>query len=158
MQSACAVLYCHLWRVWLCHLSTLSLKQNDFRGEGILDIKCAFWFSLQLSTKTCLLLRSTERDVINVHSSSIKYPLFLSDFNESWIFSRDFRKILIYQISWKPVLWESRFSIWTDRHITKLTDASRNFGNAPKTSSSLIQRKHCVCIAHNNRTMGHNRP
>jgi len=52
----------------------------------------------------------------------VKYPLFLSDFNEIWIFSRDFRKILKYQISWKSVQQEPSCSIRMDKRKDGKTD------------------------------------
>jgi hypothetical protein len=67
----------------------------------------------------------------------VKYPLFLLDFNETWIFSPHFRKTLKYQISWKSVKWDltsfmrtgGRTDWRTD--MTKLTVAFRDFVNAP---------------------------
>ena len=59
----------------------------------------------------------------------VKYPLFPSDFNEIWIFSRDFRKIIKYQISWKSVQCERRCSLRRERQtdMTKVTVTFRNF-------------------------------
>jgi hypothetical protein len=50
----------------------------------------------------------------------VKYPLFLSDFNETWSFLTDFIKILKFQILWTSIQWELKS--WTipcgemDRH------------------------------------------
>ena len=66
------------------------------------------------------ILRTIQRDIIiNVHRSSCKVPLFLSYFNETSIFSTDFRKILKYQISLKFFQLEpscSHVGGRTDRH------------------------------------------
>jgi len=74
----------------------------------------------------------------NVHSSSCKVPFILADFNETWIFKRDFRKILIHQISWKFVRWEPSFfhtDLRTD--MTKIIAALRNFAIEPKNWESV---------------------
>jgi hypothetical protein len=77
-----------------------------------------------------LILRRTEQDNVNVHRSAVKYALFLSDFNENWIFSTEFRKIFKYQTPWKSVYWEPSCSMRTD--MAKPTVTFRNFANASK--------------------------
>ena len=81
MQSACAVLYWHLWPLRLHIFSKLSHKRQDFRKKKmLLRTKCVFLFSLHLLSVTFLVLRRNERDVIkNVHWSSCG----VSNFNET---------------------------------------------------------------------------
>jgi hypothetical protein len=86
----------------------------------------------------------------------VKYPVFLSDFNEIWILSTDFRKSLKYEVSSKSVQWEQSYSMRADGQtdITELIVAFRNFANAPKKDFYLkIQfvphSKHTVSITKN---------
>jgi hypothetical protein len=66
----------------------------------------------------------------------VKCLLLLLHFNETWIFSTDFRKILICQISWKSssgslvALWDRQTEEKTN--MTKLIVAFRNFANTRK--------------------------
>jgi len=45
----------------------------------------------------------------------VKYPLFLSNFNEIWFFSTHFRQILKTSDLMKFVQWDPRCSMRTDR-------------------------------------------
>jgi len=62
--------------------------------KEISNIKCVSTFSLQLWPETLIIL---EELVINAHRSSCKWPVNLSDFNASLIFSTDFLKDLKYK-------------------------------------------------------------
>ena len=48
---------------------------------------------------------------IGIH---VKFPLFLSDFKENWIFLTNFRKTLKYKTLWKSVQWELSCCMRTD--------------------------------------------
>jgi len=96
----------------------------------------------------------------------VKYQLFLSDFNETLIFSTVLRKTLKYNISRKSVQWEPSCSIRTDGRtdMTQLIVAFRGFANAPKQKwgapgrglelswsrklTSLYGLRHCSVLGH----------
>jgi hypothetical protein len=74
----------------------------------------------------------------------IKYPLFLSYFYETWIFSTDFRKnsnIKFYENSscGGRVVPYGKTEAWTD--MVKLRVAFRNFANAPKKEKSVKSKR-----------------
>ena len=108
--------YCHLWPVRLYPIC-LHYPANDMIfDKTLLSIKYVLWFSLHILSEKFFILR-TERDVIkSVYFSSCKWPvIFLFSVNQTWIFFKDFRKILKYQISWKSVQFEPSCSMRTDR-------------------------------------------
>jgi len=78
------------------------ISQTARFSEKVIEHKMSVWVSLHLAVEILvfLTLRTCERDIIiNVHRSSCKVPLLLSEFYEIWIFSTYFQKILKYKIS-----------------------------------------------------------
>jgi hypothetical protein len=68
----------------LPHFSKLSHERLDFskRGGGRIESEIMFRFSLQLLSKTLLISRKIQRDIIiNVHRSSCKVSVILANFN-----------------------------------------------------------------------------
>ena len=92
MQSACAVLY-YLWPVWLSHIfSAISDERHGFRKIVTEHKVCVLIFFTTLY-QTFLILKVIRRDIIiNVCTFHVKYPFFLSDFNDTLIFLADSKK------------------------------------------------------------------
>ena len=118
------------------YFSALSHKRNDFRRNKsylIQNVCFDFFYKFVWNTSHSKKNWATYKKCIGFH---VKYLFFLSDFNESRIFSTDFRKIFKHQLLWKSVHWEPDCSTRIDRRtdMTNLIVAFRNFANAPKNS------------------------
>ena len=58
-----------------------------FGKKKITEHKICVLISLQLLSEIFLILKMIQLDIIiNVKRLQVKYPLFLSDFTETWIF------------------------------------------------------------------------
>jgi hypothetical protein len=106
--------YCYLWPVWLYYILSIM---PFFRDKKATEPKiCVLIFSttfvLNISYSKKKWARYDQKTWIGLH---IKYPLFLSYFNDTWIFSTDFRKISICRISITSVPWEPSRPMQTDR-------------------------------------------
>jgi hypothetical protein len=129
MQWAYAMLSSVAWPT-LQYSCTLSQKRHDF-WKKLLIMEREFWFSIKPLSVTFLILRNFEwHIIINMYIGlHVKYPLFLSDYTESLIFSTDFRKIFKYHISWKSVYLESTSSMRTDRWAEEWTGRQTDMTN-----------------------------
>jgi hypothetical protein len=76
------IVLCHLTRSRI--FSTLYHKRHDFRKKTFLNTKCVSRISLQILFETFLILRIISEILSKMYVGlHVKYPLFLSDINES---------------------------------------------------------------------------
>ena len=82
MQCACALLSTVACPA-IQYFSTLSHTWHDFRKK-LLNTKCVFPVSQKLLSETFFIPRRNERDKSKIYIGlHVKYPLFLSDINET---------------------------------------------------------------------------
>jgi hypothetical protein len=113
---------------------------------------CVLIFSTILS-ETFIILERIWPDIINVKRLYVKYPLFLLNFNITWILSTDFREKLKYQVFAKSVQWlrvvpeDRQTDGQTDEEteweteMTKLIFPFPNFVNAPKNMTTIYGKQ-----------------
>ena len=84
----------------LQYFSTLPYKWHNSRRKVTEHKICIL---ISSTTFVCTISRSKKNWATyqNCIGLLINYPVFLSDFNRTWVFATDFWKILKYQISWK---------------------------------------------------------
>ena len=137
---------CHLWPASLDNIFPHYLIKSRLKKKKPFSEhkRCVLIFSTTFVWNIFHFKRKWTRydNKMNI-GLRVKYPLFLSNFN-NLILSTDFgKKTLKYQISWKPVPWkpncsmrkEGRTDRWTD--MTKIIVAFRNFAKAPKIRTWL---------------------
>jgi len=131
MQCACAVFYYHVWPIRLYSIfQHYLINETIFERKKITEHKIyilifsttLFWNIPHSKKKWAIYIWSTMH--IDLH---VQYQLLLSDFNETWIFSIDFREILKYQTSWKAVYWGPSCSMRTDERTNRHDDANSRF-------------------------------
>jgi len=138
-----ALLFCHLWHVWLYRIFPHYLeKRQDFRKKVIEHKNHHFIFCT-----TCVWTWVRIKRVITVN---VKWPLFLSDYNEIWIFSTDFQKIppISNFVEIRPVgvdFFLMHTDGWTEtersRDTTKLLVTFRKFAKASEDSQASAQKR-----------------
>jgi hypothetical protein len=73
MQGTCVVLNCHLWPLWVYHIFLLDLIKETILAKMLINVKCVFWYPLQVLSNTFLIpLRNKLEKIKSVNRDSCK--------------------------------------------------------------------------------------
>ena len=82
MQSICAILYCHLWPIWLYHISYRSSQKHYYFWKRFTEYKMC----ILISTLFVCNISHYKKNPVNIIKMyiglNVKYQLFLSDFKQ----------------------------------------------------------------------------
>jgi hypothetical protein len=134
MQTACALLHCHLCTVLIYNTFNIASKKQIFRKKIYWTQKCVLISSTNFIWNILILRRIQWDIVINVETSSCNVPVILVRFYWNLSHFDRFRIKLKYQISPTSIRCEPTCYMQKDRQtdVAKLTVAFINFAKTPK--------------------------
>ena len=122
---------------------------NGTKGKILLNMKCVLWFYIRLLYETFLIRKRIQWDIIrNLRGFSCKVSVILVRFKVNLSFLDEFSKnsqisnfMKIRQVGAELIHADRR----TDRDVTKLTVAFRNFTNAPNNAKPSMNMSVRTC-------------
>jgi hypothetical protein len=129
----------HAMCVCVCHIvicgqyfSTLSHKLHNFFIKIIKQNMC-FDFLCNFHLKHFSFWKELNEIWSKMYIGfCVKCPLYLYNFNETWLTWTDVLKILRHQISWKSIQWKPSCSMWTDQQTDRNDEANSCFSQFSK--------------------------
>ena len=150
----------HLCPLRFHHIFRHYLINGAIFGKKLLNIKCVFWFSLQLLSQTLLIIGRIQRDiVVNVHNSSWKITVIFVKLKFWQIFQKkkSFINIKFYksQFSGRKVvpceltdkqIWQNKYSLflwsWTKyKHVVAGDVALKHAYTQVSNTKSLSKKR-----------------